>query len=75
LSATPNGKNHIRKNPRGFSASLVTRRDKLSSQKTLTASARRNHRGPPGRIPPRSHNSLLHNCPSTSATSGQVTLR
>src|SRR5207253_2745602 len=26
-------------------------------------------------FPPRSHNSLLHNCPSTSATDGRVTFR
>ncbi len=37
LSATPNGKNHIRRNPLGFRQSLVTRRGKLSSQKTLCA--------------------------------------
>jgi hypothetical protein len=96
LSATPNGKNHIRRSD-SFAdatgeterfaesgrdatsansvASLVTRRDKLSSQKTLTVSARRNHAVSPRRIPPRSHNSLLHNFPSTSATGGQSTLR
>ncbi len=61
LSATPNGKNH------GC--------DKLSSQKTLRAGSHMQPLGPRTVSRLRSHNSLLHNCPSTSATGGQVTLR
>ena len=75
LSATPNGKNHIRRNPLGFRQSLVTRRGKLSSQKTLRAGPHAQPYWAARGFPPRSHNSLLHNCPSTNATGGRVTLR
>jgi len=77
LSATPNGKNHnetrlgktkspVELCPRTRSGGPPMGRQTSPSQKTLTAPAQRNHRASPGRIPPRSHNSLLYNCPSTT---------
>jgi len=67
LSATPNGKNHM-----DATNSPLRRHLRHPQSKTIGS---QNHRISPGRIPPRSHNSLLHNCPSTTATGGQVTLR
>ena len=55
------------------SAELSFRRDKLSfSEDTSCGIARAALRAARG-LPPRSHNSLLHNCPSTNATGGQAT--
>jgi hypothetical protein len=61
LSATPNGKNHMDATDSPFRRHFV--RDAAHSLSAANG------------FPPRSHNSLLHNCPSTNATGGQVTLR